>query len=52
MHVCFVVLVLVFQYSALSIHCLCVTVPSSGFTQRATLDPELNEIHVLTVSFV
>ena len=24
--------------------------PSSGFTQRATLDPELNEIHVLTVS--
>jgi len=28
----------------------CVVVPSSGFTQRATLDPELNEIHVLTVS--
>jgi len=27
-----------------------VAVPSSGFTQRATLDPELNEIHVLTVS--
>jgi len=30
----------------------CVVVPSSGFTQRATLDAELNEIHVLTVSRV
>jgi len=29
-----------------------VVVPSSGFTQRATLDPDLNEIHVLTVSYV
>jgi len=29
---------------------LYIVVPSSGFTQRATLDPELNEIHVLTVS--
>ena len=29
---------------------ICVSVvPSSGFTQRATLDPELHEIHVLTV---
>jgi len=31
---------------------LCVAVPLSGFTQRATLDPQLNEIHVLTVSNV
>lgn len=26
-------------------------VPSAGLTHRATIDPELNEIHVLTVSF-
>ena len=32
--------------------CVCTVVPSSGFTQRATLDPELNEIHVLTVSYM
>ena len=25
-------------------------VPAAGFTQRATIDPELNEIHVLSVS--
>lgn len=24
------------------------TVPMTGFTQRATIDPELNEIHVLS----
>lgn len=27
-------------------------VPAQGFTQRATIDPELNEIHVLSVSTV
>ena len=27
-----------------------VTVPAAGFTQRATIDPELNEIRVLSVS--
>lgn len=27
-------------------------VPAAGFTQRATIDPELNEIHVLSVSTV
>lgn len=26
------------------------TVPAAGFTQRATIDPGLNEIHVLSVS--
>ena len=26
------------------------TVPAAGFTQRATIDPELNEIRVLSVS--
>ena len=26
-----------------------VSVPEAGFTQRATIDPELNEIHVLSV---
>ena len=25
-------------------------VPAAGFTQRATIDPDLNEIHVLSVS--
>ena len=29
---------------------MCLIVPASGFTQRATIDPELNEIHVLSVS--
>lgn len=28
--------------------CACFTVPMTGFTQRATIDPELNEIHVLS----
>lgn len=32
--------------------CLFVTVPAAGFTQRATLDPETDEIHVLSVSFL
>lgn len=27
---------------------LLVAVPMTGFTQRATIDPELNEIHVLS----
>lgn len=27
-------------------------VPAQGFTQRATIDPDLNEIHVLSVSIV
>ena len=25
-------------------------IPAAGFTQRATIDPELNEIYVLSVS--
>lgn len=29
---------------------LFLTVPAAGFTQRATIDPGLNEIHVLSVS--
>lgn len=28
------------------------TVPAPGFTQRATIDPGLNEIHVLSVSSI
>ena len=33
------------------VSCLClVAVPAAGFTQRATLDPDLSEIHVLSVS--
>ena len=27
-----------------------IVVPAAGFTQRATLDPDLSEIHVLSVS--
>ena len=26
--------------------------PAAGFTQRATIDPELNEMYVLSVSYV
>ena len=29
----------------------CISVPAAGFTQRATIDPDLNEIHVLSVSY-
>lgn len=31
---------------------LLLKVPAAGFTQRATIDPDLNEIHVLSVSIV
>lgn len=27
-----------------------IEVPAAGFTQRATIDPDLNEIHVLSVN--
>ena len=27
-----------------------ISVPAAGFTQRATIDPDLDEIHVLSVS--
>lgn len=33
-------------------HVFSLLVPAAGFTQRATIDPELNEIHVLSVSTV
>ena len=35
-----------FKYPSVSLF----TVPAAGFTQRATIDPGLNEIHVLSVS--
>lgn len=43
-YICTVGFLLIFEI--LTLHFW--TVPMTGFTQRATIDPELNEIHVLS----
>ena len=36
-------------FSSINFFLCSLSVPAAGFTQRATIDPDLNEIHVLSV---